>query len=455
MADRSVFVSGIPDGTSQEQLADHFKSAGQVSQTILLTDSGTGRKDGTGFVVFLTSRASEKGIQGLNHSELRGEEIEVSALDRDQELLLHDLMQPDRMMELLSILDELSPTTRRRTVDSLQTAATDRDTARRTEVHEVAATGTQRIVVETTSKPMSRKLRLFSGKKPPPSGEVDFDTWMRQAEQLIKDDKISEGDKRRTITQSLLRPALDTVRSLEDATAKEYFELLINLYGSVEDGHELLVKFIITYQMEKEAASDYLQRLYLILVDAVDRKGLAAREIPEHLVRQFIRGSQDEVMIQKLKLEDCDTPLTFPDLLLKVRKEESRRTEKKLRLRSGKVQSAVMTAEKEPVKKEDSVVATMLKEMRADIQQLQHSVAQGSSYGQPNTQPSHNQGPRNYQNPQQSNGDRKADIGNKDESRKSGIKGMVNKDRKGSTSVSTVDWKIISNGTVGRSPIRN
>lgn len=197
-----------------------------------------------------------------------------------------------------------------------------------------------RIVVETSNRPTPRKLRLFSGKVPFPSGEVDFETWDLLVCQLVKDGSVSEEDKKQAIFQNLLRPALDTVKSAS-GTVKELLGVLRQVYGSVVDGKELLIRFHTAYQSEKESASTYLQRLYNMVSEASDRDGAKADDIPSLLLAQFLRGSSDEALISRLKLEDkVDSPPSFPDLLWSIRKEESRAQEKKLRLKAaGRVAS--------------------------------------------------------------------------------------------------------------------
>ena len=55
-------------------------------------------------------------------------------------------------------------------------------------------------------------------------------------------------------------------------------------------------------------------------------------ELNRTILGQFIRGINGEELLNKLRLEDLvDSPPSFPDLLAAVRREESRRTERRLR----------------------------------------------------------------------------------------------------------------------------
>jgi hypothetical protein len=78
-----------------------------------------------------------------------------------------------------------------------------------------------------------------------------------------------------------------------------------------------------------------VQRLYLLAVEVAEFKGITMAEVPKHLLQQFIRGSRDEAMLQKLGLEaKVDHPPSFATLLLDIRKEEARQTQKRLRLKT-------------------------------------------------------------------------------------------------------------------------
>ena len=195
-----------------------------------------------------------------------------------------------------------------------------------------------------------RKLRLFSGKLPVPHGEVDYVTWRMQVHQIQDDDEeeVSDGALKRLILQNLQRPALDSLRN-STGSASCMLEVLDTLYGSVEDGQELLIQFFTTYQEEKEITSTYLQRLYLQIMDVADKGGIVVSQVPSHLLRQFVRGSYDESVIHKLGLEEkLDDPPAFAELLLSIRKEEARRTEKRLRLKSGRVATQAISPPKSP-----------------------------------------------------------------------------------------------------------
>ena len=237
---------------------------------------------------------------------------------------------------------------------------------------EAAQGATSKIVVEVPARPPPRRLRLFSGKLPVPSGEVDFESWKVAVEQMLADQTMTEEIKKLTMLESLLRPALDVIRSISVSTdAAGCLTMLRNMYGQVQDGHDLLVDFLVTYQEGKETASEYVNRLYIKLISVAEKGGIAVGEVSTYLLRQFIRGCQDDTMVQKLHLEEKeDNPPEFGNLLLSIRKEESRRTAKRLQQK----QTAAINKAQNVAGKDTA--SNYTKELEARVQQLSSEVEQ-------------------------------------------------------------------------------
>ena len=224
-----------------------------------------------------------------------------------------------------------------------------------------------RIIVQSTSSPRPRKLRLFSGRSPIPSGEVDFETWRLLVRQLEDDGHISDADTKLVILQNLLRPALDAVKAI--GPLSEVLDVLDNLYGSVVDGQELLIRFHTTYQEEKESASEYVQRIYLLVIESSEKGGAILGDVPKLLLSQFIRGCRDEALIAKLKLEEkVGAPPSFAVLLLSIRREESKMVEKRLRLKAAGRVSTVAVVE-DPTSGQIKQLQDQVSQLSAQLQQ--------------------------------------------------------------------------------------
>ncbi|KAL1279983.1 hypothetical protein QQF64_014583 [Cirrhinus molitorella] len=95
----------------------------------------------------------------------------------------------------------------------------------------------------------SFSLRSFFGKVPRPVNEPDFDTWRASVDLLLTDPSISDLHRTRKILDSLLPPAADIVRHVSPTSLPATnLELLESVYGSFEDGDELLARFMSTLQ---------------------------------------------------------------------------------------------------------------------------------------------------------------------------------------------------------------
>ena len=140
-----------------------------------------------------------------------------------------------------------------------------------------------------------RKLRLFSGKKPVPAGEVSFVTWRIQVLQLIDEPEIAEAVKRRCISDSLLMPALNIIRNLPSrTTSKDMFRKISKVYGLTKSADEMMFDVFGLYQTQTESASDYLNHLYTELTNISDASPRPVRvdEQNASLLTQFIRGTR-------------------------------------------------------------------------------------------------------------------------------------------------------------------
>nr|XP_054600512.1 zinc finger CCHC domain-containing protein 12-like [Nothobranchius furzeri] len=201
----------------------------------------------------------------------------------------------------------------------------------------------QKIVVEHVVKNVGKissthaalRIRAFSGKTPRPYSEADYETWRSHVNLMIDDSSLSQLDKTRKILESLLSPASDVIRPLgPEATPADYIELLDSAFGAVEDGEELLVRFMNTLQDHGEKPSTYLHRLQVALSLAVRRGGLEPQEVNKQLLKQFNRGCWDDTLLTELQLElKNKDPPTYAELLLFLRTAENRQEVKSSRMK--------------------------------------------------------------------------------------------------------------------------
>lgn len=92
-----------------------------------------------------------------------------------------------------------------------------------------------------------RKLHIFSGVKPTPQGEEEYEAWVEQATHMLDEWKCADSLKKQKIAESLKGPAADIVRCLRasnpNATANDYLTALETAFGTTESAADLMFKF--------------------------------------------------------------------------------------------------------------------------------------------------------------------------------------------------------------------
>ncbi|XP_038072746.1 paraneoplastic antigen Ma3 homolog [Patiria miniata] len=221
--------------------------------------------------------------------------------------------------------------------------------------------------VVSSSSTHRRRLRLFSGKTPVPSGEFDYESWKRPARQLVEDSNISSSEKLSRVIESLLPPASNIVWALgKEATAEECLDGLEKAYGVTADGDELYLRFSECFQRPVEAASEYLVRLQELLTRVQDTGGVNPDRVDNVRIQQFTRGClYHEPLLMKLDLKKRPTPPNFVSLLQEVRLEEQREREKEER----------RVGEQKVATKRVAVAAEASPIPMDDVKQLQEAVA--------------------------------------------------------------------------------
>ena len=73
----TLFVGNLPFKISDEELSEHFASAGKVLEVTHIRQRNTGRSSGCGFVVMANSTDSRKAVEMLNGTELEGRPLAV------------------------------------------------------------------------------------------------------------------------------------------------------------------------------------------------------------------------------------------------------------------------------------------------------------------------------------------------------------------------------------------
>ncbi|XP_063797584.1 paraneoplastic antigen Ma1 homolog [Pseudophryne corroboree] len=138
-----------------------------------------------------------------------------------------------------------------------------------------------------------RRLRVFSGIIPVPTGEEGYDTWREAAVQHSEEWRCPEHIKKQRIVESLRGPAMGIIhatrRSNPSATLKDYFNALDYSFGTIEDVGDILARLNQTYQEPAESLTNYIYRLDKILYKLMDKGGIDASEIDEKRIKHLLR----------------------------------------------------------------------------------------------------------------------------------------------------------------------
>ena len=85
---KKLFVGSLSWNTDDHGLRAAFEPHGEITEAIVITDRGSGRSRGFGFVTFADGESADKAIAALNETELDGRTIKVDVAQerrRDRE----------------------------------------------------------------------------------------------------------------------------------------------------------------------------------------------------------------------------------------------------------------------------------------------------------------------------------------------------------------------------------
>ncbi|XP_063797742.1 paraneoplastic antigen Ma3-like [Pseudophryne corroboree] len=173
-----------------------------------------------------------------------------------------------------------------------------------------------------------RRLRIFSGIIPVPTGEETYDTWRETAVQHSEEWQCPEHIKKQRIVESLWGPAMGVVqatrRSTKTATLKDYIEALDFSFGTLEDVGDLLARLTCTYQEPGETLTQYIYRVDRLLYKIVDKGGIDKESVNASRMKQVLKGAlTTNPVAQRLRCTRATgPPPTLTDLIKEVKLEE-------------------------------------------------------------------------------------------------------------------------------------
>ncbi len=74
---KKLYVGNLSYGADRDQLRDFFSEAGEVVDSVVITDRATGRSKGFGFVEFADESQAQKAVEMFNGKDFDGRTIKV------------------------------------------------------------------------------------------------------------------------------------------------------------------------------------------------------------------------------------------------------------------------------------------------------------------------------------------------------------------------------------------
>ncbi len=74
---KKLYVGNLPYDVDREKLQNFFSEAGQVVDSVVITDRATGRSKGFGFVEMASDEEANKALEMFNSKDFEGRTIKV------------------------------------------------------------------------------------------------------------------------------------------------------------------------------------------------------------------------------------------------------------------------------------------------------------------------------------------------------------------------------------------
>ena len=75
---KKLYVGSLPYSTTDDQLRQHFSTAGNVESAQVIVDKFSGRSKGFGFVEMATDEEAQKAVEMFNGQDMGGRNIVVN-----------------------------------------------------------------------------------------------------------------------------------------------------------------------------------------------------------------------------------------------------------------------------------------------------------------------------------------------------------------------------------------
>lgn len=75
---KKLYVGNLPYGVTSDELKSMFSEFGEIADAVVITDRGSGRSKGFGFVEFATEKDAQKAVDGMAGKEIEERKLVVN-----------------------------------------------------------------------------------------------------------------------------------------------------------------------------------------------------------------------------------------------------------------------------------------------------------------------------------------------------------------------------------------
>ena len=343
--ERSVYVTGVGDGATPQDLADMFKGISRVQKSAFVLDANGSQTD-KAYVVLQNKEDVMAASLKLSKSGITVQSI-GSALRTEFDVLMREEEMEEKFMSFLSVM---TPGAKMRIMSRIGATPPLKPTVIKPEPPKsmpavnLYASGSfdtpyQHVLHDEP------KISYFSGTT---GRDASFGRWMYEVRCLIVDKTHPEHAVLSAVRKSLRSPAADVlVRLGAGASLECIIGKLQSLYGNVLSGEDLLEKFYSASQKghppDQETCAQWSNRLEDLIYQAAEKGAIARESIPGSLKKRFWSGLCDPLIKSDLRHRLDDH--TFEEILLEARSLEEECRGSSHKPKSGQVTESSSTSD--------------------------------------------------------------------------------------------------------------
>ena len=335
--ERSVFVTGVDEDATPQDLVDMFKGISRVQKSAFVLNTDGSQTD-RAYVVLQKKEDVMSASMSLSKDGVTVQSV-GEALRTEFDVLMREEEMEEKFMSFLSAM---TPGAKMRIMSRIGASPAMKPRVIKPEPLK-AAPSTNLYASGSFDTPYQHvvheepKISAFSGT---PGRDASFGRWRYEVRCLTMDKRHPEHAVLTAARRSLKSPAADVLIRLGTSASLDCIvEKLQSLYGSVLSGDALLEKFYSASQKgnppDKETCAQWSNRLEDLIYQATEKGAIATESVPGSLKRRFWSGLFNPLIKSDLRhrLEDH----TFEEIVLEARTLEEEYSESSPKPKSSQV----------------------------------------------------------------------------------------------------------------------